>query len=62
MPMFGVGNSIFLYFNAMKINGMKEMKEMPYPMRLGKMVGTGWANGRPFIRGLRLMCHFPERY
>ena len=39
VPMFGVGNSIFLYFNAMKINGMKEMKEMPYPMRLGE---DGW--------------------
>jgi hypothetical protein len=39
VPMFGVGNSMFLYFNAMKITGMKEIEEMPYPMRTGE---DGW--------------------
>jgi len=39
VPMFGVGNSMFLYFNAIKITGMKEIAEMPYPMRI---IEDGW--------------------
>src|ERR1035437_786436 len=39
VPMFGVGNSMFLYFNASKITGMKEIENMPYPIRIGE---DGW--------------------
>jgi hypothetical protein len=39
VPMFGVGNSMFLYFNASKFTGMKEIEEMPYPIRIGE---DGW--------------------
>lgn len=39
VPMFGVGNSTFLYFNAIKITGMKEIEKMPYPIRIGE---DGW--------------------
>ncbi len=34
VPMFGVGNSMFLYFNAARLTGMREIVEMPYPVRL----------------------------
>lgn len=36
VPMFGVGNSMFLYFNAVKITGIEEIKDMPYPVRIQK--------------------------
>jgi hypothetical protein len=39
VPMFGVGNSMFLYYNAIKLTGIKEIEEMPYPIRNG---GDGW--------------------
>jgi len=39
VPMFGVGNSMFLYHNAIKIIGMKEIEEMPYPIRTRE---DGW--------------------
>jgi len=34
VPMFGVGNSTFLYLNAARLTGMPEIAEMPYPVRL----------------------------
>ncbi len=39
VPMFGVGNSMFLYYNASELTGMKEIEEMPYPIRIGE---DGW--------------------
>lgn len=36
VPMWGVGNSFFLYFNAAEITGLSEIQEMPYPVRLQK--------------------------
>lgn len=33
VPMFGVGNSMFLYSNAVKLTGIKEIADMPYPVR-----------------------------
>jgi hypothetical protein len=39
VPMFGVGNSVFLYFNAIKLIGIEEIKEMPYPIRTRE---DGW--------------------
>ncbi len=39
IPMFGVGNSTFLYRNAVKITGVAEIAETPYPVRIGK---DGW--------------------
>lgn len=39
IPMFGVGNSIFLYRNAVKITGITEIAETSYPVRIEK---DGW--------------------
>jgi hypothetical protein len=39
VPMWGVGNSMFLYRNAAKITGMEEIEEMPYPVRIEE---DGW--------------------
>jgi hypothetical protein len=44
MPMFGVGNSMFLYRNAARITGVYAIEEMPYPVQIEK---DGWdAYGR----------------
>jgi hypothetical protein len=44
MPMFGVGNSMFLYRNAARITGIYTIEEMPYPVQIEK---DGWdAYGR----------------
>jgi hypothetical protein len=34
VPMFGVGNSMFLYFNAAKISGNSRIPNLPYPVRV----------------------------
>ena len=39
VPMYGVGNSMFLTHNAAKVPGWEELKARPYPMRL---VSEGW--------------------
>lgn len=39
VPMFGIGNSMFLTHNAIKITGMEEIEKMPYPMRIEE---DGW--------------------
>ncbi len=44
VPMYGVGNSMFLYFNAIKITGMREIAEMPYPIRIGEDGWDGYVN------------------
>jgi hypothetical protein len=40
VPMFGVGNSIFLYLNAAKLAGDASIEEMPYPVRVQQ--NGGW--------------------
>lgn len=39
VPMFGVGNSMFLYRQAERISGNPEIAELPYPVRIEKY---GW--------------------
>jgi len=39
MPMFGVGNSLFLFRQAARITGIKEIMNWPYPVRIEKY---GW--------------------
>jgi hypothetical protein len=34
VPMFGIGNSMFLYFNAVKITGDETILDRPYPVRV----------------------------
>lgn len=36
LPMFGIGNSMFLYLNAVKISGDETIRDMPYPVRVYK--------------------------
>jgi hypothetical protein len=36
VPMFGVGNSMFLYFNAVEITGNEAIQDLPYPVRVEK--------------------------
>lgn len=39
VPMFGVGNSLFLFRQAARITGIKEIMDLPYPVRIEKY---GW--------------------
>jgi len=39
IPMFGIGNSMFLYMNVVKLTGDDEIRHLPYPTRLEKY---GW--------------------
>jgi len=39
VPMFGVGNSMFLFRQAARITGNKEIMDLPYPVRIEKY---GW--------------------
>ncbi|HMH43264.1 MAG TPA: hypothetical protein VK557_07270 [Pyrinomonadaceae bacterium] len=50
VPMFGVGNSLFLSHNAARITGNDEIEWMPYPMRLSRWDGWGnWSTIYPWI-------------
>ncbi len=39
VPMFGIGNSMFLYRQAVKLTGWNEIEDMPYPARIQE---DGW--------------------
>jgi hypothetical protein len=39
VPMFGVGNSMFLYFNAVKVTGNENIEQLPYPVRVERAYG-----------------------
>lgn len=39
VPMFGIGNSRFLTYNASKITGIQDLDQMTYP---GRIEGAGW--------------------
>lgn len=39
IPMFGIGNSMFLYLNATELTGIAEIAQSPYPVRIE---ADGW--------------------
>jgi hypothetical protein len=53
VPMFGVGNSMFLYFNAVKITGDSRIANLPYPVRVERSRGWGayetWISIYPWL-------------
>ena len=53
VPMFGVGNSMFLYRNAAKLTGIDEIQDMPYPARIERRYGwdaySDWSSIYPWI-------------
>lgn len=53
VPMYGVGNSIFLYVNAAKATGAAKIEEMPYPVRVEQSGGwdayVQWSSIYPWI-------------
>ena len=53
VPMFGIGNSMFLYRNVAKLTGMSEIEEMPYPLRIERRYGWdaygNWSSIYPWI-------------
>jgi hypothetical protein len=44
LPMFGVGNSMFLFRQAARITGNDRILDLPYPMRLEKYGWDGYGN------------------
>jgi len=44
VPMFGVGNSMFLFRQAARITGNDGIMEMPYPMRIEKYGWNAYSN------------------
>ena len=53
VPMFGVGNSMFLYFNAIKLTGDSGIEKLPYPVRVEHSRGWGayetWISIYPWL-------------
>ena len=53
IPMFGIGNSMFLYRNAAKLTGLDEIEDMPYPARIERRYGWDaygdWSSIYPWI-------------
>jgi len=53
VPMFGVGNSMFLYFNAVKVTGDSRIENLPYPVRVERSRGWGayenWISIYPWL-------------
>jgi hypothetical protein len=53
VPMFGVGNSMFLYFNAEKVTGDSRIENLPYPVRVERSHGWGaylnWSSIYPWL-------------
>jgi hypothetical protein len=53
VPTWGVGNSMFLYFNATELTGIQEIQDMPYPVRVqrhGRWDAYGhWSTIYPWI-------------
>lgn len=52
IPMFGVGNSIFLYFNAIELTLIRDVENMPYPFRNEEDGWSGmgqWSTIYPWI-------------
>jgi len=53
VPMFGVGNSMFLYRNAARLTGLDEIEDMPYPARIERRYGWdaygNWSSIYPWI-------------
>jgi hypothetical protein len=53
VPMFGVGNSMFLYSNAVKITGDSRIANLPYPVRVERSRGWGayetWISIYPWL-------------
>src|SRR6266850_4716245 len=51
--MFGVGNSMFLYFNAVKVTGDSRIENLPYPVRVERSRGWGayenWISIYPWL-------------
>lgn len=52
VPMFGVGNSMFLYRQAARITDMPHIEDLPYPIRIEKYGWDGyglWSSIYPWI-------------
>jgi hypothetical protein len=52
VPMFGVGNSMFLYRNAARLTGIQAIETMPYPVRIqadGWNAYVAWSSIYPWI-------------